>query len=469
MIAMSLKQIAEQLKAEAPNSELVIEQIFTDTRKTVEHGLFIALRGDRFDGHDYLEQARESGAVAAVVEKVMDCELPQVKVNDSLHAMGTLGRAVRQKLNLPLVSITGSSGKTSVKELIASILSQSHEVLATEANYNNEIGVPLTLFRLNDRHEFAVIEMGAGQAGDIDYTSFVAVPDVAIITNIGTAHIERMGSVEGIFEVKSECLNHIRNHGAAVLPEDPRFLKAWQSRIENLDGDILLKTFQIDFTKSSAADYRATGIVINEQGCAGFTAETPHGSFPVELNIPGKHNIANALAAMAATDHLKVSQQDMQQGINQCGLVGGRLKTLKLENGLTIIDDTYNANPESVVAAIDLLVSLSGKSLLILGDMAELGDTTEAGHQRVGDHAREHALTGLITCGTKSQTASDSFGDAAQHFNSKQELIGQLSALTEGYEQILVKGSRSAGMEEVVDALVVLYNRSHNNSQNKGD
>ena len=440
---MRLLDIAQATGGRLVGADRLVRVFNTDSRQAVPESLFIALRGERFDAHDFAAMAIDGGAVAVIVERQLNVTVPQIVVADSRRALGDLARAWRRRCPATVVGLTGSAGKTTVKEMIASILRQDGETLATIGNLNNDIGVPLTLFRLNDSHRYAVIEMGANHAGEIAYCAAIAEPSVAAITLIGAAHLEGFGSIEGVARAKSEIYSALPANGCAVLNRDALHQDILQAAIGGR------KTLGF----GGNAEIRAEQVVLDAQACAGFTLVTPRGRIAVQLPVPGQHNVMNALAAAGVGEALGLSLTQIANGLQQTPVVGGRLVRKQARNGAVLIDDTYNANLSSVKAAIDLLSSLPGRPVLVFGDMGELGSDAAAIHAEVGHYAKQKQLAAVFTLGTLSAETSAAFGAGGHHFSELEALLAALRHALTGTDVVLVKGSRSARMERVVSAL----------------
>jgi UDP-N-acetylmuramoyl-tripeptide--D-alanyl-D-alanine ligase len=415
-----------------------------DTRKVKPGDLFVAFKGERVDGHDYLADAKARGAVGALVEHRVESDLPQVEVKSSELALGDLASAVRAQRNARVIGITGSNGKTTVKMLIASILSRHGRTHVSIGSYNNEIGLPLTLLSMPEDTEYAVLEMGAGKPGDIDYLAAIARPDIGLVNIIAPAHLERMGTIEMVAETKGAVYRALPADGVAIINADDAFASFFMG----LAGGRRLLRFGLDHKADIGAE-------ILEQRADGshFVLSTPHGDADVQLPLPGRHNIANALAASAIALALDVPVETIVAGLERASAVEGRLKRIDMASGWTLIDDSYNANPSSMHAAIDTLALAAGERWLVLGDMAELGSEARALHAGVGAHAREGGIDRLFAVGPLSTAAVDAFGAGGKHFIDKAALIDALRAELHAGVTCLVKGSHSSGMEQVVAAL----------------
>ncbi|GGF74490.1 UDP-N-acetylmuramoyl-tripeptide--D-alanyl-D-alanine ligase [Alteromonas lipolytica] len=451
MITTSLMWIAEQIEGRLTGEDCTISAISTDTRTLTEGALYLALKGTNFDGHGFIEAAEKAGAAAVIASQPVETALPVIYVEDTKLALGQLGAAVKREFNPKTIGITGSSGKTTVKEMCAAILSRRGNVLATAGNFNNEIGVPLTLLRLTPEHEYAVVEMGANHLGEIAYTTNLVKPDVATIVNAAAAHLEGFGSLLGVARAKSEIFKGLGDKGLAIVNQDSQFAEFWLGKLKHQP----VQTFAPD-SQNSQSDFYATDIIIDLNGCAEFVLHSLHGSTDIRLSIPGMHNVGNALVAAALTMAVGATSEDVKYGLQDMQAVGGRLKVIALTDQVRILDDTYNANVGSVKAAIDTLASFAGRRVLVLGDMGELGEKARYYHEQVGEYAKEKFIDCLYTVGVLSQSASTAFGENGFHFSEQAALITALEQDL-GLEQrdltLLVKGSRSARMENVIAAL----------------
>jgi UDP-N-acetylmuramoyl-tripeptide--D-alanyl-D-alanine ligase len=445
MMARTLAAVAREVQGRLVGPDQPFGAVTTDTRSLGSGSLFVAIPGDRFDGNDFVEQASDKLAAGALVSRLAASPLPQIEVRDSRRALGTMARAWRASFGIPVVAVTGSSGKTTVKELIASILGVSRSVCVTEGNLNNDIGVPLTLMRLTDEHDAAVIELGANHAGEIDYLASLAQPTVGVITNAAAAHLEGFGSLRGVCVAKGELLDHLPRAGTAVLNADDEFRGDWvaRSRCE----------FTVTFGFAVGADcrvldephYLATG--------SEFRMRLPDGEeADVWLPLLGRQNIANALAAAAAAQAVGTSTEDIVAGLARAAPVRGRLRAVAGRNGATIIDDSYNANPGSVRAALDHLARLSGRRILVLGNMAELGPTAPALHQEIGEYARGRCDL-LFTIGDLASEAAAAFGTAGHPVADIEAARAALEPLLASDVTVLIKGSRVMGLDRLVKTL----------------
>lgn len=453
MIALTLRQLAIQLSgqlvgADAPElAEKMVHDVAIDTRKLTSGCLFIALKGERFDAHDFAQQAIDGGAGALLVSKHLPFDIPQIIVADTRLALGQLGRWVREQVSARVVALTGSSGKTSVKEMTAAILAQCGNVLYTAGNLNNDIGVPLTLLRLTHEHQYAVIELGANHIGEIAYSVALAQPETALVNNLAAAHLEGFGSLAGVAEAKGEIFNQLPLKGTAIINLNSHDLSHWQSK---LDGRRL---WRFSHAQAADADFYATNITLTSTETL-FTLHSPQGSVAIKLPLLGQHNIDNALAACALAMSVGASLEQVQQGLALSKPVAGRLFPIELSTGKLLIDDTYNANVGSMTAAAQVLGSMPGYRVMVVGDMGELGDESELCHQQVGHAARLAGIDRVLSVGRLSQSISQASG-CGEHLVDKKAVIARLIELLSEHKviTILIKGSRSAAMEQVVHGL----------------
>ncbi|WP_085724066.1 UDP-N-acetylmuramoyl-tripeptide--D-alanyl-D-alanine ligase [Pseudomonas sp. R37(2017)] len=444
--ALKLSELTSVLNGRLIGTDASFDGVSIDSRAIKPGQLFIALAGPRFDGHDYLNDVAAKGAVAALVEReVADSTLPQLLVNDTRQALGQLGALNRKAFTHQVAAVTGSSGKTTVKEMLASILRTRGTVLATRGNLNNDLGVPLTLLELAPEHTAAVIELGASRLGEIAYTVGLTRPHVAILNNAGTAHVGEFGGPEKIVEAKGEIIEGLDADGVAVLNLDDKAFAIWKARA----GNRKVLTFALSNT---SADFHASDLATDARGCPAFNLHGPEGVERVQLNLLGTHNVANAMAAAAAAHALGVSLFGIATGLGAVQPVKGRTVAQLASNGMRVIDDTYNANPTSMCAAVDILAGFSGRTVLVLGDIGELGEWAEQGHRDVGEYARGK-VSALYAVGPMMAHAVNAFGPQAFHFGTQAELIKALGAEQDTNTTILIKGSRSAAMENVVAAL----------------
>ncbi|MGO4503923.1 MULTISPECIES: UDP-N-acetylmuramoyl-tripeptide--D-alanyl-D-alanine ligase [unclassified Dyella] len=441
---MRLSAIALWARGHLIGADVDVMRVTIDTRKVQAGDLFVAIKGERVDGHDFLADAMARGAAAALVTRKVDSPLPQVVVDDTALALGDLASAMRAQSNVRVIGITGSNGKTTVKTLTASILSRHGRTHVNAGNYNNELGLPLTLLAMPQDTEFAVLEMGAGKPGDIAYLAAIARPDISLVNTIAPAHLERMGSVEGVAETKGALYQALPVDGVAIINADDAFA----SFFAGLAGS----RRQLRFGLAHKADIGAD-IVDQRVDGSHFVLSTPVGDADVHLPLAGRHNIANALAAASIALALDVPLDTIVEGLEQVPGVAGRLHLERMPAGWTLIDDSYNANPGSVGAAIDTLALADGERWLVLGDMAELGDNAVALHSGIGERARQQGIDRMFAVGPLSAAAIKAFGERGEHYADKAALTAALKQQLHGGVTCLIKGSRSAGMDQVVAAL----------------
>jgi UDP-N-acetylmuramoyl-tripeptide--D-alanyl-D-alanine ligase len=458
MIKVTTQWISRVLSGSMVGGSVDIEFVSTDTRTIEQGALFIALRGGNFDGHQFVDQAIARGAGAVVVDHQLDIDIPQIIVADTTSALGALGSAIKEQVQPKTIAITGSVGKTTVKEMVAAILSRLGNVLATKGNFNNEIGVPLTLLRLELEHDYAVIELGANHPGEIAYTTGLTKPDVCVINNIAPAHLEGFIDIQGVARAKAEIFKYSPPDCVAVVNCDSPFSKRWLAKFK----DRPIKRFSTDSNKD--VDVWVDDICLDEFGCPTFELYSKTKGITenilVQLTVPGMHNVGNALAAASLCISVGASLTDISLGLISMKPVKGRVNLIKVSDELTVIDDSYNANVQSAKAAIDLLVQTAGHKVLVFGDMAELGLNARSYHEQVGEYAKEHGVDHLLTLGVLSQNASELFNGNGKHFSTRGQLMPFLHQVLANANQkvtVLVKGSRSAKMELVVNALVDHY------------
>lgn len=454
MIKLNIKQVAEILNGQLVGDDNVsVEKVSTDTRQNTPGGLFFALKGENFDAHDYVQHALEKGCVAVVVERECEMNAPQIIVQDSRLALGQLAKWLKAKINPLAVAMTGSSGKTTVKEMTASILQQRavhiDDVLFTQGNFNNDIGVPLTLLRLTEQHKFAVIELGANHLGEIAYTTDLVCPNVALVNNVAAAHLEGFGSIEGVARAKGEIYRGLNTFGTAIMNLDCCYPELWQEEI----GTRKVRSFSV---MNPQADYYADNIQFSETGSR-FILHTPKGWTEIRLPYLGEHNIANALAATALAMNVGADLQEVKRGLEQKIQVKGRLFPIRPCENLLLLDDTYNANVDSLQSAVNVLQKYSAFRILVVGDMAELGENSQLCHQQVADFAKKAELDFVASFGEESRVISAAC--IGSHFNDKRKMTKKLTALIEQKLKnkqkvvLLAKGSRRMKMEDVIDSL----------------
>ena len=453
---MRLTEAAQAIQATATGTGVTFTSVSIDTR-TLQHGaLYVALRGQRFDGHDFVRMALENGASAVMVDAAfdaqavgLDADAPLLVVADTRLALGRLAAAWRDRFEMPLIAVTGSNGKTTVKEMLALILAaaagSADAVLATQGNLNNDIGVPLMLLRLRATHRYAVIEMGMNHLGEIDYLTRLATPTVALVNNAQSAHVGELGSVENIARAKGEIFAGLRPGGIAVINADDVFADYWRGL--NVGRTVQEFGLEQPALVSGRCELLPTSVRLE--------IHTPGQTLQTHLQVPGLHNVRNALAATTAALAVQVPVQAIVQGLNAFHGVKGRLQSKAILHGATLIDDSYNANPGSVCAAIDVLAQAAGEKILVLGDMGELGAEAVRMHAEVGRYAAEKGIDTLFCLGELSRHSAQAFGDGAWHFESIQELLTDLENRLSPTVTVLVKGSRFMEMERVVKSFEV--------------
>jgi UDP-N-acetylmuramoyl-tripeptide--D-alanyl-D-alanine ligase len=450
--ALSLSGLQKNYGGDIANGNVQFTSLSINTRELVVGDLFVALKGERFDAHQFLAAAIDGGACGLVVhERLEDVSLPQWIVEDTTLALGYIAQAHKKQFTGQLIAVTGSGGKTTVKGMLLSILNASvgDQVFATHGNLNNHIGVPLSLLSLEHHHQYAVIEMGASAVGEIDYLTHLANPNVALVNNVMPAHVEGFGSIDNIATAKGEVYEGLAELGVAVVNLDDHYASQWL--LQNEQRTVI--TFSVSAAASSQTDVQAINIQSTKDGCFCFTLRLRDAEYPVCLHVLGLHNVANALAASACALALGVAGDVIVSGLQSFSGVAGRLQCLKGVNGSSVIDDSYNANPSSVCAAIDVLADVSAKKILILGDMAELGDTAMQAHQDIGLYGRDKNIDCLLSIGTYTKAASDRFAVNNFHFNDIDLLINAARKMADSNTVFLIKGSRSSRMDRVVQAL----------------
>ena len=444
MAAMQLSSLANNFGWQLLGDDCAIESVSIDSRKPLKGSLFVALRGDNFDGHDYISQAQQAGAVAVLVETKADVSVPQLICDDSLKGLASLAQFNIQRFERPVITLTGSAGKTTTKAMIAHILASQAPTLATTGNLNNEIGAPLTALAISAEHRFAVVEMGAAKQGDIAYLCRYIKPTIALVTNAGDAHIGGFGSEQGIAEGKGEIYEALGASDTAVINADSPYETYWQNKA---GGAHIIR-----FGCGVNADVRADDIQHNLTGSR-FTLSFDGQQARVQLNMPGQHNVMNALAAVTCCIAVGIKLDVIARSLHGFTGVGARLSFVGGIHGAKIINDTYNANPSAFRAAIDVLAYASGEKVLVMGAMAELGERSDQSHRDIARYALDAGVSRLLAVGKETQVAVEEFGINATWYETKQVLVAALSAQMTKEQTILVKGSRSAGMETVVNSI----------------
>jgi UDP-N-acetylmuramoyl-tripeptide--D-alanyl-D-alanine ligase len=449
-VVLDLPEAAALVDARLVGAGAGFRDVSTDSRRVVPGSLFVALRGEHFDGHDHVAAAFAGGAVAALVARELPGQGPLLVVDDTVAALGRLAAGWRARHQLPTVAVTGSTGKTTVKEMVAAILGRRGSVLATRGNLNNHIGLPLTLLGLDASHRAAVVELGANHPGEIAYLTGIARPTVGVVTNAGPVHLEGFGDIAGVARGKGELFAGLDAAGTAVINADDAHAAMWHE----LAADRRTLTFGVeadaDVTTEPARIAERDGL----RPTQAFLLTTPLGSIDVELPLAGRHNVANALAAAAAALVAGADLDAVRAGLAAVATVPGRLQGMAGPGGSLIIDDTYNANPTAFAAAIELLAGRPGHRWLAVGDMAELGDDAPRWHAWVGEQARARGIDRLFAVGALARRAADAFGDNGAAFTDQETLVAALRDDLDGEVTLLVKGSRSAHMERVVESLV---------------
>lgn len=444
---MQLSTIAKAVNGKLLGDDVEMQSVGIDSRAIVSNQLFVAIKGENFDGNKFAETAIEQGAAAVLVSDAQTKARPAIVVEDTRLALGYLAKFWRNQFELPVIAITGSNGKTTTKEMLTAILGAATKhaanVHATVGNLNNDIGMPLTLLKLRKEHAYAVIEMGMNHLGEIDYLSRIAQPTIALINNAGTAHIGELGSRENIAKAKGEIFNGLSANGIAVINADDVFCAYWQS----LNAGKKMITFAMNKAADVSAKYQEI------EGSSHVELTTPTGRVDFKLNVLGKHNIANALAASAAAVALGIGNQDIADGLQNMQAVHSRLQRKAGLNGALLIDDTYNANPDSMKAAIDVLAARAGARVFVMGDMGELGADAATMHAEIGLYAKQNGVKNLLAFGALSVHAANAFGEGAQHFSLLEDVISNTKKLMQKHTTVLVKGSRFMKMECVVQPL----------------
>jgi len=443
MMTMQLSDAAQVLRGKQVGDDVVFSGVSTDTRTLAAGNLFVALRGPHFDGHRYIEQAQQRGAVAAAVSHVVTADLPQLEVEDTRLALGGLAAHWRRQFNLPLVAVTGSNGKTTVKEMLAAILRRCGNTLVTQGNFNNDIGVPHTLFRLAPEHDYAVLELGANHPGEIAYLTSLVQPGVAVINNAAPAHLEGFGSIEGVARAKGELFDSAGPAVTCVINADDPHAALWRT----LAAPRPVITFGLERMADVSADWQG------DIDASAIQLRTPQGEVSTGIALPGRHNVMNALAATAAALAIGIDLDVIADGLADARPVQGRWQSQRGVAGARIVNDTYNANPASLEAGLALLSTAPGETWLVLGDMGELGEAGKQLHCNMGKAARRAGVTRLFTLGELAGLAAARFGGGASAFDDEDDLITALRAALHPDVTVLVKGSRAMHMERVVDAL----------------
>lgn len=448
MIARSLNEIVRIAGGQLVGENRAFSSVSTDTRTLQPGALFVALSGPNFDGHEFVAAAAARGAAAALVERPLTVALPQVVVADPLAALSAFAREWRRQFSIPVIGVTGSNGKTTTKELIGAILSRLGACLVTRGNLNNHIGVPLMLLEMTAAHRYAVIEVGANHLGEIAHLAGIAEPTIGIITNAGAAHLEGFGSLQGVAAGKGELLQSLPADGVAVINADDAFATLWR---EARSADRML-TFGFE----QRADFMAHKVQASGDA-AGFRIDfdlvAPEGAKPATLGLAGLHNLRNALGAAAVASAAGATLDEIVAGLAAMRPVAGRLELKPAINGAYLVDDSYNANPNSLKAGLDALQGFRGARWLVLGDMMELGDSANELHAEVGRYARQAGIERVLAIGQHSHFAVEAFGRGAQWFADIDALIAEVRSSLQPGAAVLIKGSRANRLERVSAAL----------------
>ena len=443
MKPITLREVAAACNGELHGDpDIQITSIVTDSRKAGKDSLFAAIKGERADGHRFIPATAEQGAVCALCEEAPDCGVAYILVESTLVALKGIAEYYRSLFTIPFIGITGSVGKTSTKEFISSVLSQKYRVHKTSGNFNNELGVPITLFGLEEDHEVAVIEMGISGFGEMTRLAKMVRPDISVITNIGCCHLENLGDRDGVLKAKTEMFSYLKDNGTIILCHDDDKL----STVTEYNG------IRPIFYGTGDDEYRAEDIV--EHRLLGVGCTLIHGDIRIEVTVPtmGRHNVLNALCAMAVGDKLGLTAEEIKRGIESFKNVGSRNRIIKTDR-YTIIDDCYNANPTSTKAGLDTLATLSGRRVAVLGDMKELGKDALSLHREVGAYAKEKSIDCLIAVGELSKAAAEGYGEGAWYFPDVESCIQGLKELVKQDDTILVKASHSMHFEKITEAL----------------
>jgi len=442
----SLNEFAKACGGTLHGTDREYQAVSSDTRTLAGGDLFIALRGPRYNANEFVTGASAAGAAGALVDTLQPVAIPQIVVRDTQAALEKAGHAWRSQFSIPVVGVAGSNGKTTAKEMTAAILGAAGETLATRGNLNNHIGVPLTLFRIESKHRFAVVEMGANAAGEVAHLVEIGRPTVGLITNAGAEHLEGFGSIEGVARAEGEMVAGLKPDATAVINADDEFVDLWRN-----STPARVVTFGIE----KAADFKATDVQtgVGPDGfLTRFNLVSPLGQVAIELRMGGRHNVANALAAAAAATAAGAKLEHVVQGLGAVRAVAGRLQFKTTASGAVLIDDSYNANPSSMHAGIEVLAGLDGRKWLVMGDMAELGEFAESAHAEIGVFAREHGIERLFAIGQLAALAVESFGRGGQWFSESTALAEAVKGAPADV-RMLIKGSRVNRLERVVDAL----------------
>lgn len=436
---LSLSEISDMAGGRLHGRSCSVEKVSIDSRRTTPGDLFVALRGARFDGHDFVHRSIEKGAAAVLLSKPMQASVPQILVADTGHALQRMARAWRHRLDILFIALTGSNGKTTSKEMLAGILSRRYKVFATHGNQNNYLGTALSLLAVRPWHQAAVIELGANRPGEIAEMSRWVKPRIGLVLNAGAAHLEGFGSLQGVAKAKGELFSSLPSDGIGIVNCDDPHYALWRKQ--------LAKRKCIAFGFHASAQVRA----VLDHGQCGLLIDGR--LYPLQLSLLGDHNCHNAAAAAAAAYAAGADGKDIAAGLNKVQAVAGRLCPLNGPKGSRLLDDSYNANPDSLSAALDVLSKIQGEHWLALGDMQELGDDETRYHRECGQTIRRQGVQRLFTVGSLAREANRSFGPSARHFDTVEDMAECLQAAIHRDVTLLVKGSRAAGMDRLVSLL----------------
>lgn len=444
---MSLQEVQTLTGGQLSCADASFNGVSIDSRTIQAGELFIAISGDNFNGNDFINVAAEKHAAAAISTEKVDSALPILQVEDSRTALGKLGAFNRGLSEAKVIALTGSQGKTTVKEMTASILACCGEVLKTFGNLNNDFGAPLTLLKLEAKHEFAVIELGANAPGEIAYSSTLTKPHIAHITNIAPTHLEGFGDLDGVARAKGEIWESLAEDGIAVLNIDDAYGSQWMEKLKSRNF------VSISALGKANADYKVVDMKFDDAMHSTFSMSTPQGSLEVSLPLPGQHNIANAIAAAALSMQAGADLKSVKQGLESMQALNGRMNTMPGLNNSILIDDSYNASPSSFQAAIDVLVQHEGSTIVAMGEMGELGNDAKQAHFDIGVYAKDKGVDYLFGVGALSESALSGFAGEGKISSDLDDLAQQLMPMLNQQVKVLIKGSHSAGMDKLVQLL----------------
>jgi UDP-N-acetylmuramoyl-tripeptide--D-alanyl-D-alanine ligase len=445
---MTLSELATAVNGLRSGDDALFSGVSIDGRSVEPGNLYVAIKGEQFDGHDFIQQATKAGAIGALVEQKEARNTPAVNVEQTRLALGMLSKYWRQRFEIPVVAITGSNGKTTVKQLTHAVLARRYNTLATKGNLNNELGVPLTLLKLKAEHQAAVIEMGANQPGEIAYLANLVMPSIGVVINAGAAHLQGFGDLHGVAEAKGELFSALPGDATAILNHDDTFYPLWKS----LAGNRHIVSFGI----SEQADVRASNIEVTQTACglcSKFQLEYQNQAQIVNLPLMGLHNVINGLAAASVGISAGLSLTEIATGLEAVEAVSGRLQTLDGINQSIIVNDSYNANPSSFEAALQSIQAIGKERWCVLGDFGELGEQGDYLHQQLAKQARQFGIQRIFAIGDLARLTVDEFGDGATLYQSKQTLTKALKQQLHKGVVVLVKGSRAQKLENIVSAI----------------